>query len=355
MKYKQRKKIKLNVRSGNSVILINERLSNLSEYVPSRNLVIITDSIVRKYYGTEFPDSNVIEIGRGEEVKNLETVKYIYEELINIGIDRSSFIAGIGGGVVCDITGFIASTYLRGIRFGFVPSTLVAQVDAAIGGKNGVNLNGYKNIVGSINQPEFVICDTHLLETLPERELLCGFAEIVKSACIKNAELFSYLEENYNKALKLENETITKLIYETALIKSFIVEKDEKEKNERRLLNFGHTFGHAIEMNAKILHGEAVSIGMIIAAVISEKKGLLSSIELNRIEALIKNLKLPAEYRLNIKEIINLILKDKKIEKDKIYFALLNGIGNGVIDKISVTELRKLIPDRFIMDFSEYF
>jgi 3-dehydroquinate synthase len=347
------KKINIDVNTGSSLILINEKLCNLHKYISSEKVVIITDKIVQNYYGKFFLYPNVIEIGVGEKVKNLDTLRYIYKKLTDFGLDRSSFIVGIGGGVVCDIAGFAASTYLRGIRFVFVPSTLLAQVDAGIGGKNGVNFEGYKNIIGVINQPEFVICDTDLLKSLPEKEIICGFAEIVKCALIKNASLFSYFEENYKKALKLDYEVITNLIYESILIKSSIVNRDNEEKGERKLLNFGHTMGHAIEITANLRHGEAVSIGMIIASIISKKKGLLSSYDINRIKNLLGRLKLPAlpqfNIRVNIKKALNALQKDKKRIGNNIDFILLNAIGTAFIEKISINELCAVI-DSLVMD-----
>ena len=161
--------------------------------------------------------------------------------------DRASFIVGIGGGIVCDVTGYAASTYLRGLKFGFVASTLLAQVDAAVGGKNGVNWEGYKNMIGVFNQPDFVICDPLLLRTLPRREVLSGMAEVVKHALIADAGLFSYLEENGSGVLDLRPEVMERLVCDSVRIKSSIVNRDEREKGERRLLNFGHTFGHALE------------------------------------------------------------------------------------------------------------
>ncbi len=194
--------------TGDSTILIGESLRDLRKYIPAEKVVIITDTNVRHYYLKDFPPSEVIEIGIGEKIKNLDTVQTIYGKLVELEAGRSSFIVGIGGGIVCDIAGFVASTYLRGVRFGFVPSTLLSQVDASVGGKNGVNFGGYKNMVGIFNQPEFVICDMNLLSTLPERETLCGFAEIVKHAAIGDADMFSYLEEHYEKALELDAKVI---------------------------------------------------------------------------------------------------------------------------------------------------
>ena len=181
-------------------------------------------------------------VGAGESAKTLDTAGRLYEELMALSVDRSGFIVAVGGGIVCDVAGFVASTYLRGIRFAFVASTLLAQVDASVGGKNGVNVGGYKNMVGVFNQPEFVICDPHLLGTLPQNEILCGAAEIIKHAAIADSALFGYLEENSHRLFDLDEAVVEKLVYDSVLIKSGVVNRDEKETGERRKLNFGHTF-----------------------------------------------------------------------------------------------------------------
>lgn len=325
--------------TGNSTILIGESLQNLREYINSEEVVIITDKNVSRFYSKDFPHYEVIEIGTGEKIKNLDTVQAIYGKLVEIETDRSSFIVGIGGGIVCDIAGFVASTYLRGVRFGFVPTTLLSQVDAGVGGKNGVNFGGYKNMVGVFNQPEFVICDMNLLKTLPEREIQCGLAEVVKHAAIVNADLFSYLEEHHKKALDLDTEVIERLVYDSVLIKSSIVHGDEKERGERRKLNFGHTFGHAVEKSAGIPHGEAVSLGMVVASALSARRGLLSEKDMERIEALLKKLKLPTRLRLDGKGVLDALRRDKKRKGDSIHFVLLHGIGNAVVEEIPMKEL----------------
>jgi len=326
--------------TGNSKIIVGGHLSNLS--IPTRDAFIITDTTVRHYYQKDFPPFQVIEIPTGENTKNFNTVKEIYEQLLRLEADRSSFIVGIGGGVVCDIVGFVASTYLRGLQFGLVPSTLLSQVDAGVGGKNGVNLGGYKNLVGTFNQPEFVICDTNLLETLPQRELLSGFAEILKHAVIGNADLFSYLEGNRERALNLDSEVIENLIYDSLVVKTSIVNGDEKEKGERRKLNFGHTFGHAIEKTMGISHGEAVSAGMVIASEISKKRVCLSAKDTERIEALIEQLKLPARLRVNRKSVLDALRKDKKRKGESLHFVLLKSIGNAVVEEIPMIELEAM-------------
>jgi 3-dehydroquinate synthase len=328
---------------GVSNILIGERLENLHRYVPVSRAIIITDVNVHEIYRLNTMADDVITIGTGEEIKTLETVGDIYAQLVSLKADRSSFIVGIGGGIVCDIAGFVASTFLRGVRFGFVATTLLAQVDASVGGKNGVNYGGYKNMVGVFNQPEFVICDLDLLKTLPQRERLCGFAEIVKHAAIADADLFAYLEQNYKSAHALDSQVIEKLVVDSVTIKSSIVNRDETERGERRILNFGHTFGHAIEKATGVPHGEAVSRGMAIASALSVRRAHLSAAEDQRLKALLHNLKLPTRLESEPRRILEALGKDKKREDNCINFVLLHKIGNAIVDKISFEELKDAI------------
>jgi 3-dehydroquinate synthase len=334
-------KIKGNIRD--SAIYVGEKLKNVSGYIPVERTVIITDSNVSSYYRGGFPSCPVITIGIGEKNKTLETVKEIFARLLELEIQRSSFILGIGGGIVCDITGFVASTYLRGIRFGFVSTTLLSQVDASVGGKNGVNFEGYKNMVGVFNQPEFVICDMELLRTLPKNELVNGFGEIVKHAAIGDKNMFTYIEAQYEKALDLNPEVIEKLVYDSVVIKSDVVNRDETETGERRKLNFGHTFGHAIEKTLKLPHGEAISIGMVVAAALSVKRGLLSQKKADRLISLLKKLKLPTSININMNDVVDALGKDKKREGDSIYFILLEDIGKAVIHEIPIKELKTVL------------
>jgi 3-dehydroquinate synthase len=337
------KTLEIQGNTGNSTILIGERFRNLRKYIPSEKVVIITDTNVRRCYPKDFPSCKVIEIGTGENIKNLDTIRTIYGKLVDYEADRSSFIVGVGGGIVCDIAGFAASTYMRGVRFGFVPSTLLSQVDASVGGKNGVNFGGYKNMVGVFNQPEFVICDMSLLRSLPRVEISSGLSEIVKHAVIGDVDLFSYLEGCYEKALKLDPEMIEDLVYGSLLIKSSIVNRDEKETGERRKLNFGHTFGHAIEGTTGIPHGEAVSLGMVVAAAFSTKRNHLPAEDSERIEELLKKLKLPIKMKLDRERVLDALRKDKKRENESIHFVFLQGIGNAVVEEISMEELESLV------------
>jgi 3-dehydroquinate synthase len=323
--------------------MIGERLENLGKYIPVERPIIITDTNVLASWGRHFPPAHVIVIGTGEKNKTFDTVRYIYEQMLKFEADRSSFIVGIGGGIVCDIAGFVASTYMRGVRFGFVSSTLLSQVDASVGGKNGFNFGGYKNIVGVFNQPEFVICDLNLLKTVPQPEILSGFAEIIKHGAIADKNLFEYLEENRDRALALDLPVIEKLVYDSVIIKSRIVNQDEKEKGERRKLNFGHTFGHAIEKITKVRHGEAVSAGMVLASELAVRKQTLEEKDATRIADLLLGYGLPVRLEFDRQAALATLRMDKKREGDLIYFVLLNEIGNAYVEEIAIQELQELI------------
>jgi 3-dehydroquinate synthase len=350
--------IKLSVPSGICDIYLGESLENLMNYCGKREnkqIVVITDRNVRRHYGERLEkigiaEENVIEIGLGEENKTLATVQRLYEELLDLEVDRSSFIVGMGGGIVCDVSGFVASTYMRGVEFGFVPTTLLAQVDASVGGKNGVNLSGYKNIVGVIRQPKFCLCDFELLKTLPQQEIRCGFAEIIKHAAIGDRSLFAYLEDNAERALSLHRTTIEKAVHDSLAVKIKIVSLDENEKNERMKLNFGHTIGHAIEKVSKIPHGEAVAAGMIIEAKISVRKGMLQKKDAERLERLIMAYGLPISV---MKSLTDAIKKDKKKFGEQIRIPLLDSIGKGSICEVSIEEIDATITDYLERDIDD--
>lgn len=337
------RQIEIQGKTSRSRIIVGEEIERLADYIPEKNVVIITDENVKTLYGKSFPSFPVITIGMGEGIKTLQTASDIFQELLDMEAQRSTFIVGIGGGIVCDITGFIASTFLRGVGFGFVSSTLLSQVDASVGGKNGVNFKGYKNMVGTFNLPDFVICDMKLLKTLSGRDVLCGFAEIVKHAAIEDASLFDYLEKNHERALSLDSEVIEKLVYDSVLIKSGVVSRDETEKGERKKLNFGHTFGHAIEKTARLPHGEAVSLGMVLAASLSVKKGLLSQKDADRITRLLAAYKLPTRINWERSSIVDALKRDKKRKGESIQFVLLEAIGRSVIVDIPIDELDQIM------------
>jgi len=331
-----------------SSIYVGEHLKNLGNYLTTAQTVIITDETIKNKYKKDFPALPIITIGTGEGIKTLASVEFILKELIRYSCDRSSFIVGIGGGIVSDITGFVASIFLRGIKFGFVSTSLLSQVDASVGGKNGVNLDAYKNMIGVFNQPEFVICDIDLLQTLPRNEISNGFAEIVKHALICDEALFEFIENNLQKAMALDYQTIYRIVAECVRIKSGVVGQDEKESGERRKLNFGHTIGHAIEKIESAGHGRSVSMGMVAAAKFSEERQLISGKEVSRIISLLKGLNLPTTFDYSPEAIISAAGKDKKKQGQDLFYVFLEKIGRARVEKISFHELNKFIRKIFI-------
>ena len=332
--------------TGSSRIMLGAAFEQLNEFCDKEKTAIIVDRGVLRLHGDKLsPYQRLIEIEPGEEQKTLETVNAIYERFLEWELDRTSTVIGVGGGMVCDIAGFAASTYLRGIPFAFVPTTLLALVDASVGGKNGVNYHGYKNIVGTFNQPGFVLCDFDFLRTLPYNELKNGIAEAIKSALVGDATLFSYIEDNKKEISLVNNDAIQRIVFDSLNVKIDIVSRDETEKGERRKLNFGHTIGHAIEKVVKIPHGEAISIGMVASARLSKRKGTLTEKDVKRIELLLSYLQLPIKYEAERSIIMDAVRKDKKREGDNIHFVLLNGIGSCRIETISIDELQGVFFD----------
>lgn len=322
--------------------LSDKPIANLQQYLPAHS-VVITQAVIQQHYGHHWQEIPVILIDDGEQHKTLLTMHDIYRQLIDLGIGRSGMLAGVGGGIVCDITGFAAATYLRGIACALIPTTLLAQADAAIGGKNGINFQGFKNMVGTFYQPQFILSDPATLQTLPRGEIANGLAEIVKHALITDAAYFDFIENNFRNILNLEEDAIRHITLRSYQIKSEVVLRDEKEQNLRRILNFGHTYGHAIEKVAGISHGHAVSIGMAAALRLSMKHTSLSLNHYERIIRLLRNLDLPISTSADPRLIVDALTTDKKREGREIHFVLLESIGKAVIKKIAVTELQNFI------------
>ena len=335
-------------RQGTSVIHVGASLSHAEAYLPDQgSVVIITDENILRHYGASFPVGHVITIGTGEKIKTLATVEYILKEMIKAGCDRSSFLLAVGGGIVCDIAGFVASVFLRGIRFGFVSTSLLSQVDASMGGKNGVNLDAFKNMVGVFNQPEFVLCDIGMLSTLPESEIANGLAEIIKHGLIHDPALLEFIENNREKALALDRETVFRMVADSVDIKSRVVQADEREAGERRKLNFGHTIGHAFEKLNPCGHGRAVAAGMMAAAVFSRQKGYINQGDVDRIKDLLSALGLPVTFDYPCEKIIEAASRDKKKQGDNLFFVFLEQIGRARVDKIEFKDLNTFIRGYF--------
>ncbi|HUW92838.1 MAG TPA: 3-dehydroquinate synthase family protein [Bacteroidales bacterium] len=338
-------KIKINSETGSSTLIIGGSVRDLLSYLPDKKLFIITDNNVRKLYGNTFPPGEVLNIESGEQSKSLEVIGELCRRLIEQGADRSSFILGFGGGVVCDVAGMVASVYMRGVRHGFVSTTLLSQVDASIGGKTGVNLGPYKNIIGTFRQPEFVICDQTMLSTLSEEEYLSGLGELVKHAVIGDRELYFDISDNLKKLLERNPASLEDIIYRSVKIKAMIVRRDPLEKGSRRLLNFGHTFGHPVEMANHLPHGIAVMKGMIIASELSVWCGEMPLVEQRLLVKMMSQLTITSDDDLPA-DVMSLITRDKKSETGFLNVVLLRAIGKAVIRKIPFSEIEAFLGSR---------
>ena len=324
----------------------------IDKKIPKKFLLQIKKSLKRyKIY--------IFGISSSEKIKNFDQVNLFLNKLFKLNFNRSDLIIGAGGGIVGDMTGFISSIFKRGINFINLPSTLLSQVDSCIGGKTGVNSIYGKNLIGSFNNPKVVISDTEFLKSLPKREVICGFAEILKHAIIQDKVFFEFLKTNTNNILMLKDKVLVKSIIKSCKIKLNFTEKDFKEKNLRMILNFGHTFAHALEIqnkySKKLNHGEAVLIGMFIAVKISKMKNICSEFTFREIENLYKkyfllqNLK-KYTYKKNILRSTKFMQNDKKKEDEKISFIFLKRIvktTNPGDNKYQINEVKKLISSLF--------
>lgn len=316
--------------------------------VRGRKLCIVTDSHVGPLYAEAvrtrlsdvFSSVTVYTVEAGEEQKTLDTVRSLYEYLIVEHFDRKDMLAALGGGVIGDLTGFAAATYLRGIGFIQIPTTLLSQVDSSIGGKTGVDFDSYKNMVGAFHMPRLVYMNLSVLSTLPDRQLASGMAEILKHGLIKNAEYFRWLAEHRQEILKRDPDVLMTMIAESCRIKRDVVERDPTEQGERALLNFGHTIGHAAEKlkNFQLFHGECVAAGCAAAAYLSWKRGMIEKAVFEEICAVLQSFSLPVKITgLDPKEVLLATKSDKKMDGGNIRFILLRKPGEAFVDQ-SVTE-----------------
>lgn len=323
------------------------------EGLENRKICIVTDSHVAPLYH-EAVKSALQEISSeifsfvfeaGEKNKNLNTVQELYKTLIENEMDRKGLLVALGGGVVGDLTGFGASTYLRGIDFIQVPTTLLAQVDSSVGGKTGVDFRQFKNMVGAFHQPRLVYMNMATLQSLPEREFGCGMGEILKTGLICDKGFFDFVCANYKVIRTMDPEMLAVMIRKCCAIKAGVVERDPKEQGERALLNLGHTIGHAVEklMNFNLLHGQCVGIGLVAAAAISRERGLLTNGEYEQICHSLELYNLPLYVEgLSPMDILAATKKDKKMEQGQIKFILMDGLGKTFIDK-TVTDQELLV------------
>lgn len=315
----------------------------IEQVLPKCRVVVITDANIDRLYPDLVRRYEHIIIGGGEANKSLATVATIYDRLMAMGVDRATFILGIGGGIVTDVAGFVAATYMRGLDFGFISTTLLGQVDASIGGKNGVNVADYKNMVGTIVHPRFVISDVEMLRTLPMRELRAGMAEVVKSAIIGDAELFDYIDSCATDELYHSTEQMQSIVLRAVRVKASIVEADEREAGLRRLLNLGHTIGHAVEKSTReVNHGEAVAMGLAMVAKAAAKGGMLSSYEAQRIESLLCRLGFATEPSVPLSTIMRAVRHDKKREDNLLRVVIPEAIGRCVVRKMPIEDFERL-------------
>lgn len=331
-------------------------------------IFVITDKNVAKLHLSKLESVlqktkisfKTIKITAGEKTKSFQFLEKICEKILISGIDRKSLIIAFGGGVIGDLSGFIASILLRGIDFVQVPTTLLAAVDSSVGGKTAINTKSGKNLIGSFYQPKLVLCDLNFLKTLPARQIKSGYAEVVKYGFIYDKNFLQFLEQNYKKVFAdFDEEILQKIISRSCEIKSEIVCKDEKEFGERALLNFGHTFGHVFETETNyselILHGEAVALGMVMAAKMSHNLQMISEDDFLRVKTHLKNCgfeinpkKIKKDW--NLKNLITHLYKDKKNENQNLTFILLEKIGAATVKKsVELSEFKKVL-EYFISD-----
>ncbi len=313
--------------------------------VKKDNTIFITDENVHDLHKEKFLERTTIVIRSGEQHKNQETANEVIDQLIGLHADRKTFIVGVGGGVVTDISGYVASVYMRGLKFGFVPTTILAMVDAAVGGKNGVDVGVYKNLVGVIRQPEFLLYDYTFLDTLPDDEWVNGFAEIIKHACIKDKSMFAFLQQNSLMKFQSSAELTGLLIKQNADLKFKVVLTDEHETGDRKLLNFGHTIGHAIENSSRISHGSAISIGMVAACRISGKIKGFKTGDAEKVIHLLQQYQLPVEFTAAPGKTWEILQHDKKKSGNKIDFVLLNQIGDASVYSIEMDRLHEIFKE----------
>jgi 3-dehydroquinate synthase len=327
--------------TSSTTFYFDAAFNDLQKIVEQMNSIVVTDETIYAAHTEKFDNWQTIIIKAGEDYKHQATADSIIAELIERGADRTTTLIGVGGGVVTDITGYVASIYLRGIPFGFVPTTVLAMVDAAIGGKNGIDVGVYKNMVGTITQPKFLLYDMDFLKSLPDNEWRNGFAEIIKHAAIKKTDMFRELEGATLQHYQQDTAALQRLVQENVLLKAGVVQQDERESGERRLLNFGHTLAHALEKKYDLMHGEAVAIGMVFAAKLSA--ALCGFEKVHELASVIEAYGLPTSIPFDKEAVFNVLSRDKKKEGDVMHFILLQDIGHAIVKKISLTDLNQYL------------
>ena len=353
------KRIRIDVASGAHTYpihiahgLVEDLGSLLTEASANGRRFIVSSSLVWKLHGrsvaASLPNTEPILIPDGERFKHLQTVGRIYEALIRAGADRATTIVAVGGGVIGDVAGFAAATFLRGVALVHVPTTLLAQVDSSIGGKVGVNHPLGKNLIGAFHPPVLVAIDPKLLDTLPRREFRAGLYEVVKYGMIASRSLFERLDREMSAVFARDPQVVLPLVTECCRIKASVVEADEREEGPRRVLNFGHTVGHAIEATTKyrrFRHGEAIAYGMLAAADLAAARGVLTEPDRHALEQMISRMgPLPPSSDLSIKQMVDTIKRDKKVVGGKLHFVLPTGIGaTTIVDDVTGRQIERTL------------
>ena len=330
--------------TSESRVYIGEAAVLLAQLLPQKRVIVISDTGVDCHQHNILAPYETILVGRGESAKSFAMLEKVYRQLIEMGADRECFILGIGGGVVTDIAGFVATTYMRGVEFGFVTTTLLGAVDASIGGKNGVNIGGFKNMVGTFSQPRFVVCDVSLFDTLPQREFRAGVGEIIKSAVIGDKELFELLEKSDLEQLRKDRALLAECVERSMKVKAQIVAQDPREGGLRRVLNLGHTLAHAIEKSTSaLLHGEAVAVGLYYVTRYAIAQSAISEAEGQRVLQLIERYGFDTELHAAKQELLAAMRGDKKRSGNAIHLILPTAIGAVEDRVVSFEDLNGLL------------
>jgi 3-dehydroquinate synthase len=356
------KTITVNLKERSYPILVGESIANLGKHLKnkgfSKNVFVVTNPTVKKHCfaklasGLEKAGFNVklSIVPDGEKFKTLDSIKKIYSDAAKAGVDRKTVAVALGGGVVGDMCGFFAATYLRGIPLVQVPTTLLAMVDSSIGGKTGVDLKEGKNLVGAFYQPRLVLIDVSALQTLPKGHLLNGMAEVIKYSIVKDEEFFNFLNGNSEKLFSFQDGMFEKMILRCSAIKADVVSKDEREtKGVREILNFGHTFGHAIETlsDYKLCHGQAVAAGMVLAGNLGVRLGMFNRKDNSLVYSLLAKAGFPVDFHLKkfkIEKILSVLRRDKKVVDGKFRFVVPKKIGEAVVVKdVSLSLIKEVI------------
>ena len=337
------KKTTIHFSTASTHFYFGAAFTDLKAIVDQKQTILITDETLFALHEKKFKGWRTIVIKSGEAYKNQASIDSIIQQLIEFEADRKTTLVGIGGGVVTDMTGYVAAVYMRGLSFGFIPSTILAMVDASIGGKNGIDVGLYKNMVGVIRQPSFLLYDVAFLKTLPDHEWINGFAEIIKHACIKDASMFKQLQQHDIAYYQRKKKDLQLLIQRNAKLKAKVVQQDEFEKGDRKLLNYGHTLGHALENLYELSHGQAIAIGMVYAAHLSQQNAGFKQVL--QVITLLEQYGLPTHIAFEAADVFAVLKMDKKREQDTMNFVLLEKVGKGVVKPIQLELLKSILDN----------